>query len=45
MRKIDDMLFIKILLVLIIFSMVIYTCMVMDYVSLIKNEIEINCKN
>ena len=45
MRKIDDMLFIKILLVLIIFSMVIYTCMVMDYVSLIKSEIEINCKN
>lgn len=45
MKRIDDILFIKIMLVLIMFTLAIFTCLIIDSVTVSKNELEINCKN
>ena len=44
MRKIDDMLFIKIMLGFIVLSTAIYTCMIVDSFLQMRDEIKIICK-
>lgn len=45
MKRIDDLLFIKIMLILIMLTMAIFTCMIIDSVALVRDEMKINCKN
>lgn len=45
MKRIDDLLFIKIMLILIMLTMAIFTCMIIDNIALVKDEMKINCKN
>ncbi|MBR3116426.1 MAG: hypothetical protein IKL65_05580 [Bacilli bacterium] len=44
MRKIDDITFIKIIIVIIAFSMCMFAWVIVDHIDLVHNEV-VECKN